>query len=198
MTCRCDQLNEKVKRVHADTPVSELQELVAEIVENESTRQLFCRCSYKYKDTINYRMCWALPSKKALDFIEKQFKALNMKRVVDMGSGSGLWSLFLRERGITVVPIDINPERFDVTYIMPTKDYQQEPDDLLLMTWGTTFTPIANFIENGGRAVIIQGESEGGCTVPFDSCSGLSLYDQISSHMPSLASKYDEGIACYT
>ena len=157
----------------------------------------------RFKGLANSSLCWALPSKLSLDFVEKCMKDTMSTRIVDMGSGTGLWSYLLRARGLPVLAVDLpEGERWPTsrTYVKPVTTYHQEPGDMLLVTWGCSSSSIDEFVANGGQAIVIQGEDEYGCTVPytypinrdwnFKSIGGINA-------IASMASETLEGICGY-
>lgn len=193
MVCKCRDIVDRVKMITDTTPVSELKDLVDLISE---TGICLRGCGTFYKNYVNETMCWAVPSEKSLQFIIDNIDPA--ARLVDMGSGSGLWSRLIASYGIDVLPVDtIDRWSTGCTFVNPTVDYVQKPEDVLLMAWGSTYDPVQQFIDRGGKTIIIQGEHMDGCTVPYDICPEGWTCTSMENGLPSMASRYAEGIACY-
>lgn len=200
----CQEIYQRVlnlpskKKCTYDELVSMVTTLVADIAECP-----YCWCPGRFKDIANMSLCWALPTKLSLDFVEKCMKDTMSTRIVDMGSGTGLWSYLLLARGLPVLAVDLPEDtRWPTsrTFVKPVTKYVQEPGDMLLVTWGSSGLVIDEFVANGGKAIVIQGEDEYGCTVSytypinrdwnFKSIGGIRA-------IPSMASETLEGICGY-
>jgi SAM-dependent methyltransferase len=134
----------------------------------------FCRCRIFH--VINEIEFWGLPCPRSLRLIQRYYDRMwrhqGPARVVDMGCGTGAWTILLDYAGVRVLPVEAsadNPRKEDYVkqYCFPYDSYEQLPGDILLIVWGRNeMKPlITDFVENGGNVVIIQGEASDGCTL---------------------------------
>lgn len=143
--------------------------IVAAIVEQHWTD----RCGCQYKDLVNQLFFWALPSARALRFIERYYNMMRrttgQAEIIDLGSGSGAWTAIMRRVGMTAVPVDLPTCQYEVTYCPPQYFYSPGVGQILLVVWGgCIYDTLCECTQNGVNCVIILGERSGGCTLPCD------------------------------
>lgn len=137
----------------------------------------------------NTVVAWGMPSERNLDIIIgwliEWTDAHPTARVFDFGCGSGIFTALLREkatalmRNITLVPVDtittVSKDRPVFFCPVQTPEAASIPstytsEDVFFMSWGYGGCGkyIDEFVEHGGRAVVILGEGSYGCTVSAD------------------------------
>lgn len=141
---------------------------------------------YTIRSKFNANVGWAIPSDKAIktiaswvneyaDFQKTQHNIITTK-LVDVGAGSGIWELLLHNRGVhadKLLSIDLPNEKkthkFKHVYwdIQEIENYSVDINDILFVAWGYGVRNIIDdYVNRGGKCVILLGEQEGGCTSP--------------------------------
>lgn len=153
--------------------------------------------SYRIKEEFN-RIAWGVPSDESIAFIKretlKHFVKFPESRLIDLGAGSGTFSLLLKDAGIPedrIVAIDFESsmcesglEMFPITKIQchsnidsacAKKDTEEvvkhiQPNDVVLIVWGyCLWETFDACLKLGIKTFIVQGEpNEIGCTFPVD------------------------------
>ena len=148
------------------------------------------RCGCHYKDLVNDIFFCALPSARALRFIERYYNMMRettgRAEIIDLGSGSGAWTAIPRRVGIAVTPIDLPTCKYTVTYCPPQLSYSPSVGQILLIVWGQCMCDaVMECVQNGVNCVIILGERSGGCTLPCDlRIANFDIVEQVS--VPSM------------
>lgn len=117
---------------------------------------------------------WAVPNDQALEAIA----AASPDGLVDMGAGTGYWSMLLRERGVTVRPYDIRPGHnhwasgvwLPMSRGGPSKLVGKLSDyGTLLLVWPPYKSPMAarSLANFRGHTLCYVGEGSGGCTADW-------------------------------
>lgn len=135
------------------------------------------------KGYYNQQIGWTIPSWEMLLQIKSVQKQLNAP-ICDYGSGSGLLTHLLKLMDCDVYGVDCkkgwsNVGKFHKPDILvEDKDgfYQVPANHIFFISWGYINEPtLKNYIERGGKCVIIIGENEEGCTYPsYDALSAVS------------------------
>lgn len=132
--------------------------------------------------TFAKELCWAIPTEKAIRTIcqwySNHIKTYPNAKLVDCGAGSGVWMLLIYHYMLDnypelcetakdmLVAYDLpNPTYKFKQYFWPINStYIIQAQDILMILWGSDQSNvIENFVENGGKRVIILGEYDG-CT----------------------------------
>lgn len=131
------------------------------------------------KDYYNLDIGWTIPSWDMLMQI-KSVQQQRKKPVCDYGAGSGLLTHLLKLVGCDVYGVDLNDGwknvgKFHGPEILISETGGDHPsfvvpnDHIFLISWGylnVEGSPLNDYIERGGRCVIIIGEDDDGCTYP--------------------------------
>lgn len=157
--------------------VTEIKEIIEYYISQKET-PLF---STIYWGTFTRYVAYAIPSKKAIAQVVKWFwdykKTNENAKLVDFGCGSGIWLLLLNNAGIpkdSLIGVDLpdenkNLHNFDRKYydIVYDNNYQVDKNDIFFIAWGYIDEKIIDdYVDRGGKCVIILGEGNGGCTHP--------------------------------
>ena len=134
------------------------------------------------KDHYNKHIGWTIPSWEMLS----QIKQIG-RPICDYGSGSGLLIHLLKLIGCDAYGVDYhhytnewgNVGKFcrPKVYVMSEDQIFHVPSDhIFLISWGyINRDPINDYIERGGKCVIIIGEDDEGCThPPYDLFNDMS------------------------
>jgi hypothetical protein len=126
---------------------------------------------------------WSVPSKEAIEEIKK---FVGGDKVVEVGSGHGLWAKLMQDAGIEINATDyfggrgaylVKKEPFtnveDLTHDRAISKYGDY--NVLMMSWPPLGSPMANETLNrfNGNKLIFIGEDQGGCTADDDFYSNL-------------------------
>ena len=167
--------------------------------------------SFQYmmvKQIYNQYIGWALPSQKVCDIVLETFQSHTqtypVAKIVDFGSGSGIFAYMFEKIGIPqgkILAIDLpNPTHSNVKQrkfwpIIREKDYEVETDDILFVAWGSNCYNAVNSYEiRGGKCVIILGEVDG-CTFCSANFEENDNWLTTLTHVPGPASAYSEHIS---
>lgn len=110
--------------------------------------------------------------------------------ILDAGCGTGYLAWELKQRGVTVLPVD--PEPFTFINATPKRQWLepvrlpaqqvavQHPDHALLLSWPSLKRPwpletLQAYTQAGGQCLILIGEGRGGC------CADDTFYDWLHS-----------------
>lgn len=168
-----------------------------------------------------YNMCigWAIPSPQALDIIAGTFKQHLERypnaRLIDVGAGTGLYSALLTHpvEGRFCIPkekmiaLDVDPKTFGttkefyhITLVKQGEEFTINPEDAILIAWGSGCGAVVDRYEkDGGTCIIIQGEGDGGCTYSTDTFQNSKDWKyKCDGPLPSFASIYMENISVST
>lgn len=157
--------------------ITEIRQIIDYYIKQKETFMFMTR----YRDIFVSFASYAIPSDQAIDQIVTWFneyrKISPTAKFVDFGAGSGLFSLLLNDAGIpkdSLIAIDKSDKnkklhKFGRKYfdIIEDENYKVDPNDIFFVAWGFIHgNALEDYIEKGGRCVIILGENEGGCTHP--------------------------------
>ncbi len=164
---------------------------------------------FKIKKLYNCYIGWALPSSHVCKIIYKTWcehiKIYKDARIIDVGAGSGIFSLMFHKMGIPrdkIIAIDIetqthtNPKQrkfWDIT----TEDFKINSSDIIFVGWGSGTSEIVDNYSIYGSCIILLGEIEG-CTFPSDYFENADYFENTdyfetdSYQVPGPASKKSE------
>jgi hypothetical protein len=152
------------------------------------------------KDYYNKHIGWTIPSWEMLSQIKSIHKQLNTP-ICDYGSGSGLLSHLLKLMDCDVYGVDRKKgwknvgkfHRPDIT-VDEEECYPVPSDHIFLISWGYLtgkVSPLNEYVEHGGKCVIIIGEDNEGCTYPsYDYLSGASGWVSQVTDVPNFYGIY--------
>lgn len=137
---------------------------------NERTKEFYRR------DRFVDEFSWAVPNQKAIQRIKNFVRG---RKVLEVGSGNGLWSRLLQQNGVHITPTDsfsshgAEKARFDKQRLFTdVKDMkaidavEKHEASVLMICWPPYECSLAaNALYNfKGDGLIFIGESKGGCT----------------------------------
>jgi hypothetical protein len=113
--------------------------------------------------TQNYS--WAVPNKTAI----KKIKKFSNGKILEIGSGLGLWAFLLKDVGADIIPTDKSPSKKTFTKVEKLsveKALDKYDADVLLLVWPPFDDPMANnaLKKFKGNKVIYIGEGYEGAT----------------------------------
>lgn len=202
-----------IPTISQDNKVAYMKNLIAQIViliKNHDHQWFTVRSIF------NECVGYAIPSDIAIQTIKTwfiQYQQTNPgAKLVDFGAGSGIWELLLHDAGIckeSLVAIDLPKEKkthiFSQIYwpIQEISDYQVDINDILFIAWGSvsnrTSCVVDDYVERGGKCVILLGERDGGCTYPStDHFQEKDNWHIEEVHVPAGASYYPEALTFNT
>lgn len=127
------------------------------------------------KSYYNKYIGWTIPSWDMLSQIKSVQKQMNMP-LCDYGSGSGLMTHLLKLMDCLVYGVDLKEgwpnvgKFYQPDILMTGKSIYHVPiDHIFLVSWGylpLKGSPLDDYIERGGKCIIIIGEDGYGCTYP--------------------------------
>ena len=131
---------------------------------------------------------YAVPDPLAINYVYNAYlKHINLypnAKLIDLGAGSGVFTWLFNRKGIPadkLVALDLNQDdkthTFELSFWPTTTAYKINKDDIIFIAWGIHRMEeiVDNYILDGGRCVIIQGEY--GCTFQPDFISDNSKYN---------------------
>lgn len=149
---------------------------ILEVIKQEHWKS-FCGC---VKPIYNAYIGWALPSEKSCQLIvkafEKHLEQYPQAKLVDLGAGTGVYSMMLNYYGIPkekLVAVDNGVRKYQNCFEPELKEhphffwpvqreYEIAPHDVLFIAWGehSMRETVNTYVNNGGTCVIIQGETQ--------------------------------------
>jgi len=147
----------------------------------EEYRDIVDHCfTLTVKIVFNDYIGWALPSKKActktIEAFNEHLKLFPKARLVDLGAGSGVFCSIFHELGIpkdNILAIEHSQSRHRLENqrkfwdVIVDDEFVADKEDVIFIAWGLgQDCVLEKYIEDGGKCVIILGESNTGCTLP--------------------------------
>jgi len=183
---------EKLSTLDLDNDASEIELLVYELIDeflesrnNHDVDIYMVRFMFYIKF-----IGWSITSRSNVDqlfgLVSEHLKMYPNARFIDWGCGTGIWSFLLKQKGIpkeNIVAVDnYETDSYKRRYF-PIIDKVDNftPDDILFVAWGRTDEFIREFIEGGGKLVLILGENNG-CTLStdyFEELNGWTTRDMV-------------------
>jgi len=161
-----------------------------------SPENMDCRKFFSHRSD---EMCsWFIPNMELINEIIKLHITTKLP-VYDMGCGYGLMVALLNYLDIPCYGLDNNSETYDrqklikllqpFNIILPSDDKFVTDninnitgcDFIFFQSWGRSTECLKNYINNGGKYIIIVGEDDDGCTHPSASFIKSKNYDIKSS-----------------
>lgn len=131
------------------------------------------------KDYYNQSIGWTIPSWEMLSHIKSIHKQLRAP-ICDYGSGSGLLTHLLTLMDCDVYGVDLmegwkNVGKFHQPEVLTNDNelYHVPPNHIFLISWGYIHgktNPLQDYVDQGGKCIIIVGEDDDGCTYPSYDC----------------------------
>lgn len=159
-----------------DNAVTLINEIVSEFVKLNNDKKMYSIVEWIRHNFFTDIIGWAIPSKSTIDIIcntvSEHLKKYPDAKFIDWGCGSGIWSFLFNINGISannIIAVDNSSFLYEKHYyprIFEISDFSV--NDILFIAWGQDDGPVEkfveNFINNGGKYVILLGESNFGCT----------------------------------
>jgi hypothetical protein len=196
------------------TSPKECRELVNLYIEKASFKMPFSGNYIEYgfyRIIYNKYIGWGIPSPAALKLIfdayQKHLVRYPQAKLIDLGAGTGIYSLLLSDMGIPrerMIAVDLTKKTHktcrELYPVVIDDQYRLDPEDVVLIVWGvdTHHCRLDRYVEEGGTCVILQGEADG-CTLEtgwFEDKPEWKIYEK--GGLPSAVSSYAETITINT
>jgi hypothetical protein len=118
-----------------------------------------------FKLAVGRHFAWAVPTEEAIAAIRRHATS-----VLEIGAGSGYWAWLMRQAGILVDAVDVDPPAFTWSDVRRGDEHtaHAHPDKALLLCWPPWASPMAEnaLVAYGGERVVYIGEWFGGSANP--------------------------------
>ena len=136
-----------------------------------------------FRDIFVTYISYAVPTPQVISLIYEAYsehlKLYPSAKLVDLGTGSGVFPWLLERQGISkdkIIAVDVPAEKktnqclsLFWDNIIEDDNYKVDKDDIILIAWGYgRYSALDQYIISGGKCVVIIGENQEGCTLPAE------------------------------
>lgn len=176
------------------------------------TECLWNKTDFKFGTIYHKYIGWALPSEEACKIVVTFWKSYNTtfpeSGIIDFGAGTGLFCKVFHHLGIPedkLLAVELlkssslfcSPESLKFWPIHRDNDYIVNPDDILFIAWGVCKVEsiVNDYVDRGGKCVIILGDFHGTCTVNHKMLEGKDGWIVETYKVPGPMLSFKDGLS---